>query len=163
MEMGWQGIALGVGATLIMDLWALFQARVLKIPSLDYRLVGRWIGRMRYGEWRHRTILQAPVVAGEKPLGWLAHYLIGVLFATLFLSCVGPSWLQAPALLPALLAGIISVLSPFLIMQPAFGFGVAAARTPHPSVARRRSLIAHLSFGVGLWLSGCALRLAGGL
>ena len=42
---------------------------------------------------------------------------------------------------------------PFLLMQPAFGLGVAAAKTPAPWQARLKSLSSHLVFGVGLYLS----------
>ncbi|MGC0862086.1 DUF2938 family protein, partial [Pantoea agglomerans] len=33
----------GIGATLVMDLWSLCQKLILKIPPLNYALVGRWI------------------------------------------------------------------------------------------------------------------------
>ena len=46
-----------------------------------------------------------------------------------------------------------SVVVPYLIMQPAFGLGIAASRTPQPLHARLRSLMAHTAFGVGLYLS----------
>ena len=61
------------------------------------------------------------------------------------------------SLMPALLTGLISVLAPFCIMQPAFGFGFAAAKTPTPNRARRRSLLAHLTFGAGLFVAGWLL------
>jgi Protein of unknown function (DUF2938). len=32
----------GLGATLVMDLWSLFQKHILKIAPLNYALVGRW-------------------------------------------------------------------------------------------------------------------------
>lgn len=40
-------IAVGIGATLAMDLWNLFLKRVFSIPSLNYCLLGRWL-RHRY-------------------------------------------------------------------------------------------------------------------
>ena len=36
------GAVIGLGATLVMDIWALFLQRIFKIPSLNYCLVGRW-------------------------------------------------------------------------------------------------------------------------
>lgn len=33
----------GIGATLIMDLWSFGQKYLLKLPPLNYALVGRWI------------------------------------------------------------------------------------------------------------------------
>jgi hypothetical protein len=45
------------------------------------------------------------------------------------------------------------VAAPFLLLQPALGAGIAASRTPRPNVARRRSLVTHLVFGLGLYLA----------
>ncbi|WP_127350177.1 DUF2938 family protein, partial [Enterobacter ludwigii] len=35
--------------------------------------------------------------------------------------------------------------------QPAFGFGIAASRTPHPWLSRLLSLLTHIVFGIGLY------------
>ncbi|WP_107313510.1 DUF2938 domain-containing protein [Burkholderia metallica] len=148
---------IGAGATLVMDLWTLFRRRAFGIPSLDYALVGRWIGHMAQGRFRHASIAAAPPVPGERALGWLAHYAIGIAFAALPVAIAGTDWIAAPTPLPALLAGLGSVAAPFFVMQPAFGFGIAASRTPQPGVARRRSLVTHLSYGVGLYLAACTL------
>ena len=39
-------IAIGIGATLVMDLWNLFLKRAFSIPSLNYCLLGRWLRHM---------------------------------------------------------------------------------------------------------------------
>jgi len=54
-----------------------------------------------------------------------------------------------------MLFGVASVLVPYLVMQPLFGLGVAASKTPRPWQARIRSLMAHATFGVGLYV--CAV------
>ncbi|KVQ88790.1 DUF2938 domain-containing protein [Burkholderia ubonensis] len=149
----------GAGGTLVMDLWALFRRRAFGTPSLDYALVGRWLGHMASGRFRHASIVAAPPVRHERPLGWLAHYAIGIAFAGLPVALAGTQWISTPTLLPALAAGIGSVAAPFFVMQPAFGFGIAAARTPQPSVARRRSLVTHLSYGLGLYVAAQVLTL----
>ncbi|KVO77477.1 DUF2938 domain-containing protein [Burkholderia ubonensis] len=152
-------LLIGAGGTLVMDLWALFRRRAFGTPSLDYALVGRWLGHMASGRFRHASIVAAPPVRHERPLGWLAHYAIGIAFAGLPVALAGTQWISAPTLLPALAAGIGSVAAPFFVMQPAFGFGIAAARTPRPSVARRRSLVTHLSYGLGLYIAAQVLTL----
>lgn len=48
-----------------------------------------------------------------------------------------------------LIFSIITVDFPFFIMQPAFGFGIAVNKIPAPKIARVRSLLAHLYFGIG--------------
>ncbi|KVO00558.1 hypothetical protein WJ70_00295 [Burkholderia ubonensis] len=152
-------LLIGAGGTLVMDLWALFRRRAFGTPSLDYALVGRWLGHMASGRFRHASIVAAAPVRHERPLGWLAHYAIGIAFAGLPVALAGTQWISAPTLLPALAAGIGSVAAPFFVMQPAFGFGIAAARTPQPSVARRRSLVTHLSYGLGLYVAAQMLTL----
>jgi hypothetical protein len=62
-------------------------------------------------------------------------------------------WLAQPTLGPALAFGMISVLVPYLIMQPAMGLGIAASKAPQPMPARLRSLMAHTAFGFGLYLA----------
>ncbi|MDT4835875.1 hypothetical protein FQZ97_695530 [compost metagenome] len=93
---------------------------------------------------------------GERLIGWTSHYLVGVVFAGLLVAAVGPGWLCRPSLAPALAFGALSVAAPFLLMQPAFGMGIAAARLPNPSRARVRSLVTHLVFGTGLFIAGRA-------
>ena len=39
-------MAIGIGATLTMDLWNLFLKRAFNIPSLNYCLLGRWLSHM---------------------------------------------------------------------------------------------------------------------
>ncbi|WP_446901902.1 DUF2938 domain-containing protein [Burkholderia sp. YIM B11467] len=154
-------LLIGAGATLVMDLWALFRRRAFGIPSLDYALVGRWIGHMTRGRFRHVSIVAAPPVPGERAVGWIAHYTIGIAFAALPVAIAGTAWIGTPTPLPALVAGLASMVAPFFVMQPAFGFGIAASRTPHPGVARRRSIVTHLSYGVGLYLAAFALAALG--
>ncbi|WP_350023191.1 MULTISPECIES: DUF2938 domain-containing protein [Pseudomonas] len=147
-------LLIGVGATLVLDLWTLFLARVLNIPGPNWAMVGRWIGHFPRGQFLHQSIAQAATVPGERALGWLAHYLIGVLFAVLLLLACGLQWAQQPTLAPALLIGVLTVAAPFLLMQPGMGAGVAASKMPKPNVARLRSLIAHSVFGLGLYGAG---------
>lgn len=149
-----RAVLIGVGATLVMDLWALLLKRLFGAPSLDYALVGRWIGHLPRGRLTHPGIARSAPVAGERAIGWIAHYAIGIGFALLLLAIWGPAWAARPTRLPALIVGIATVAAPFLILQPGMGAGIAASRTPKPGVARLRSLMAHASFGVGLYLAG---------
>ncbi|MCE9782634.1 DUF2938 domain-containing protein [Shewanella algae] len=152
-------LLLGIGATLVMDIWALAQKVLLGIPSLSYPMVGRWIGHLPRGKLIHSPIGASAAIKGEAWLGWGAHYLIGIIFAAILLAICGSQWLQAPKIMPALLLGIISVLAPFLILQPGLGAGLAARRTPAPWTARGRSLLAHTVFDLGLYLTALLLSL----
>jgi hypothetical protein len=142
----------GLGATLLIDLWALLLRRGFGIPSLDYCLLGRWLLHMPRGTLVHRSIAAAEPKPHECTAGWVAHYSIGVAFALLFVFLVSETWLERPTPLPALAFGVATVLVPYLVMQPAFGLGVAASRTAKPGQARLKSLMTHAIFGVGLYL-----------
>ncbi|MDO5065539.1 MAG: DUF2938 family protein [Actinomyces bowdenii] len=151
-----QAAAVGVGATMVMDAAAAILRR-RGIPSLDYALLGRWIGHMPRGAFTHRSIMAADPVPHEKELGWAAHYAIGTGFAIVMVA-VRPSWLERPTLAPAMATGVATTAAPWLCMQPAFGLGVAASKAPDPTRARISSLRAHAIYGAGLWASGRVLH-----
>jgi hypothetical protein len=136
-----------------MDVLALLLAHSFGIPSANYCLVGRWLCHMPEGTFMHESIASAPQKRAECTVGWIAHYVIGIVYALVLVAFVPGGWLARPTLLPAMIFGIGSVLVPYLIMQPSFGLGIAASRTPRPMQARLRSLIAHTAFGVGLYVS----------
>lgn len=142
----------GLGATLLIDLWALFLRRGFNIPSLNYCLLGRWLLHMPAGTFVHRSIAAAQERPHECALGWIAHYSIGTAFALIFVALAPGRWLEHPTLMPALAFGIATTLVPFLIMQPSFGLGIAASKAPHPSQARLKSLMTHTVYGAGLYL-----------
>lgn len=144
-------ILVGAGATLAMDIWALLLKHVYGVTGLDYRMVGRWLGHLPRGKLRHDAIGRSTPVRAEAPIGWIAHYAIGVAFAAGLVAIWGAGWLQAPTVAPALATGLVTVAAPYLILQPALGLGIAASRTPNPTAARLRSLITHLVFGLGLY------------
>jgi hypothetical protein len=91
-------------------------------------------------------------------VGWITHYLIGIAFITTFVAFAGNDWLQHPTLIPAIVFGVITVLAPFCIMQPAFGLGFAASKASNPAQTRLRSLMNHVMFGVGLYLFGLLIN-----
>jgi hypothetical protein len=144
---------IGIGATLILDLWSLTLKTIFGVPFPNYTMVGRWIGHFSHGRFTHQSVISAPYVAGEHFIGWTAHYAIGILYAGLLIAFAGADWLNAPTALPALIVGVVTVAAPFFIMQPAMGSGIASSSAPKPNVARFRSLAAHTVFGFGLYLS----------
>ncbi len=150
---------LGVGATATMDASAEVVRRTTGVAPLDYRLLARWIGHMREGRFSHDSIADAAPIPGEEKLGLLAHYSIGIGFAGLLLAW-RPGFAERPSLGPAMAIGMGTIVAPWFVMQPAFGLGVAAAKTPDPTAARLRSLRTHATYGLGLYLTGQVLRRA---
>ncbi len=150
-------IFIGLRATLTFDVWSLFLRYAFKITPSNFCLVGRWPRTMPEGIFKHSNIASAPRKSAECTIGWIAHYGTGVLFAVAFLALAGNHWLQRPTPMPAIAFGIVTVLAPFFILQPAFGYGVAASKTPDPVEARLRSLMNHAVFGIGIYLFGLLL------
>ena len=150
-------VFVGFGATLVLDLWTVFLNRTFAIPLPNYCFIGRWLRHMTNGVFTHPSIAAATQQPAECPIGWISHYTIGALFALAFVAVATTQWLQSPTLTPALIFGIVTVGFPFFIMHPAFGLGLAASKAPNPMGARLRSLMNHVVFGFGLYLSALAL------
>src|SRR5262245_29903026 len=89
-------IFIGLGATLTFDLWGLFLKHAFKITPSNICLVGRWLRYMPEGTFKHSNIVAAPRKRAECPVGWIAHYMIGITFALIFVVLVGNHWLQHP-------------------------------------------------------------------
>jgi hypothetical protein len=147
-------ILMGLGATLVFDLWGLFLKSAFKIAPSNICLVGRWLLYLPEGTFKHTNIGSAPQKSAECAVGWIAHYTIGVVFAMAFIAFAGNHWLENPTPIPAIMYGIVTVLAPFFIVQPAFGLGFAASKVANPAQARLRSLMNHTAFGVGLYFFG---------
>ena len=145
-------VLVGIGATAVMDVWTLVLKR-LGVATLDYALLGRWVGHLGRGTFAHASIGRANAITRERLLGWVSHYGVGIAFAALLVAVEGWSWLHHPSLLPALAVGLATVAVPLLVMQPAMGAGFMASKTPTPLKNCLRSLATHTVFGLGLYLS----------
>ena len=109
-------ILIGLGATLAIDLWGQVLKRGFGIVSLNYCLLGRWLLHMPEGTLVHPNIAAARPKTHECPVGWSAHYLIGVSLGLVFVLIVSGDWLERPTLLPALAFGVVTVAMPWLVM-----------------------------------------------
>ena len=145
-------LIIGAGATIVMDAWLLLLKRA-GLPASNFALLGRLLGHLAQGTWVRDGVTKAPPIEAEALLGWVTHYVIGILFAALLVLTAGADWARAPTFLPALLAGVITVVAPLFILQPAMGAGVASMRTPAPLRNSIKSLANHVVFGVGLYLA----------
>lgn len=150
-----RSLTIGAGATVVIDLWALL-LKQFGISSLSFAFLGRWLGHLFAGHWKHENIAKAAPIGGELWLGWLAHYSIGVSFAALLLGMNGPEWAHNPTLLPALILGVLTVAAPLFVLQPGMGAGVASSKTAKPLFNSVKSVITHIVFGIGLYLAALA-------
>ena len=149
-------IAVGIGATVVMDLWLLALKRA-GVPTLDFAMLGRWTGHLFHGRVAHDAIRRAAPIPGERALGWLMHYVVCITFAAALVGWQGADWLHRPVLAPAFLWGLATVAAPLFVMQPAMGAGIASFRTPTPLQNVLRSLANHAVFGLGLYLGAATV------
>jgi hypothetical protein len=149
-------VLIGAGATAVMDLWLLLLQRV-GVPTTNFALIGRWVGHLARGRVAHSTISTSPAITGERALGWLTHYAVGVAYAGLLIALQGLGWMREPTFLPALAFGVATVAMPLFVMQPAMGAGIAGTKTPSPAANVLRSLANHAVFGSGLFVTAALL------
>ena len=147
---------IGIGATAFMDAWLMLLGR-LGVATLNFSMIGRWVGHLARGRFFHAAIGRAEPVAGERALGWLVHYGIGIAFAAVLVLAAGLDWSRRPTFAPALTAGVLTVAAPLFVMQPAMGAGIASTRTAAPLKNTLRSLANHTVFGIGLYLSAAVV------
>lgn len=152
-----QGVLLGIGATALMDLWAILLHRAIGQPRPNWAMVGRWFWNLRSGTVFHRDIALAPPHPRELAIGWAAHYAVGIAYGIAFALIAGPAWFVAPRLLPAWIFGIVTIGFGWFLLHPGLGLGWAASRTTNPAKARVFGLAAHSVFGLGLWLTALLL------
>lgn len=154
-----QGAILGLGATLLMDLWQnLILARLPGQSAPNWALVGRWFWHLRDGQLFHDSIAAAKPYAHELTLGWTGHYLIGIAYGIGFALIVGEGWMAAPRFLPAWIFGLLTIAFGWFLLQPGMGAGWAASRTPNPTQTRLIGLVTHTIFALGLFGTAYLIR-----
>lgn len=158
MELLWKGIAIGVGATVLMDIWALLLWKGFRQSRPNWAPVGRWFWHLRAGRVFHDDIGAAVPYAHELALGWIGHYVVGVLYGVVLALIVGAGWFANPSFLPAWIFGIVTVGAGWFLLQPGLGIGFAASRLPNANRVRFLNLVAHTIFAVGLYGTALLLR-----
>jgi hypothetical protein len=147
-----QGALIGVIATIGMDIWAAVAKYVFRLPTADWAMVGRWFGHMPRGVFVHRPIADSAPIPNELAIGWVAHYVTGLVYGLAYLYIVRVLFSSDPSLISALAFGVATVVAPWFIMQPGMGAGVFAARTPRPGLMRLINLSMHTVFGASLYV-----------
>lgn len=145
-------VIIGVIATLAIDLWALVVKHVFKQQTMDWGLAGRWFAYMPRGVFIHKPIGKTSPVKYEKLIGWSSHYIVGIIYAWMYIVLMDEVFSRQPDLFTAITFGLATVLAPWLIMQPGMGMGMFARKAPNPGLKRLISLSVHAMFGVGLFV-----------
>lgn len=145
-----KAIVIGVGATLLFDLWGQF-LRLFGMPKPNWGPPGRWFAHLLRGRVMHEDIARSEPVGGESAIGWAFHYLVGILFAATLLAIWGLGWARQPSFPPALIVGLATVGCGWFILQPGMGMGIAASKRANANQIRLLNIIAHIVFAIGLY------------
>lgn len=146
-----QILLLGVFATAAIDIWATFSNKVLKFPRTNWAMVGRWLGHIPNGKFMHDPVSAAQEISYEEVLGWMFHYFIGIAYAAFYVLIVFLVLNGEPSLLSAWVFGLVTILSPWFIMQPCLGMGFFASKAAQPNLVRLQNFFIHSIFGIALY------------
>ncbi|MBN9268875.1 MAG: DUF2938 domain-containing protein [Mesorhizobium sp.] len=158
LDLLWRGALIGVGATALIDIWAILLAALFGLPRPNWGMVGRWVWHLRDGKVFHDDIGKAQPYAHELALGWAFHYLVGLVYGVILVLATGAAWLTAPTFLPAFILGIVTVCFCWFLLAPGMGAGWAASKTPNPTKTRALNLISHTVFAIGLFGTALLIR-----
>lgn len=148
----------GIGGTVVLDLWAAIMQRALGVPAVNWAMVGRWVGHMPKGRFAHQNIGRASPVRAEHALGWIVHYVIGAAYGLLLVGLWGVQWLREPTLFAPMVLALCLLVAPYFLMMPGMGAGIAGANTPKPNVTRLKSVVGHSVFGFGMYMTAIMIK-----
>ena len=151
-------VLIGIGATALLDLWAMLLKRVFGFPLPNWALVGRWFAHLPRGRFAHEDIGRSEPVRNELAVGWAAHYAVGILFAGIVVAIWGAGWIRNPTFLPALIVGLATVGCGWFILQPGMGAGIAASKRANANTVRALNIVGHTVFAIGLWGTALLIR-----
>lgn len=154
-------LIVGILATLTMDVGGLIGLR-LGIGGRGPRrtgpdLIGRWVGYLFRGKFKHTDILQTPPLRGEIILGGAAHYSIGIVLTLLYIGILLVAHAK-PTVLSAFFYGVATTVFSWFILFPSEGMGWLGRDAPGDAHMPRFSLYNHIVFGLGLALWMMVLR-----
>jgi len=148
-------ILMGIWATLFMDIMAKIFGKLKIIhPTIRPEIVGRWALYMIRGKFVHEDINKTPVLGNEKPAALIAHYLIGIILAGIYLFIELNIPVIRNQLWMALIFGVATTLLPWFWLYPSIGLGIMASKTSKRSPYIITSLVNHTDFGLGflIWV-----------
>ena len=148
----------GVVATALLDLWQQCLRWVAGLPPTNWSLVGRWAREAARGHLFPGVVAQLPARPGERALGWIVHYVVGVLYGLVYVGGLHGMGGMQPGLVNGLVFGALSVVVPWFFFMPAMGAGLLARHAPRPALACMLALVAHTVFGLGLALGALAAQ-----
>lgn len=147
----------GIGATATVDaITYILSLFTHKGHGIIY--IGRWVAYAFNGTFLHATIIETPSVTNEVLIGWLTHYVVGILFAFGLIALFGKKWLAKPGILAAMIVANVTLFFPICILQPAMGFGIAFSKLPQADFLLAKIMLIHAAYGFGLYYTALILN-----
>ncbi|MBT9386858.1 DUF2938 domain-containing protein [Pseudooceanicola sp. CBS1P-1] len=146
-------LVVGIGSTIVLDLWGVFTAKIGWMPGTHWPSVGRWLLGIPAGHLVLDGTDTRPHTLSEAAVGWIFHYLIGLAYAVSFPLFWGIGFISAPTVFPVFLIGVIvSSLAGLIVLMPGMGGGIFARKLPNAGAMIVYVLVAHVIFAIAQYL-----------
>ena len=147
-----EGIVSGIIATLLFDLFQISLTFAYGINKAKWNLAGRYFAGVSKGKYFQEDIDNEPTVKNELFIGYVVHYLIGIIFGLTYV-IINSLFLPEPSLTLALIFGFFTVLGGWCIMMPyAYNIGFFASKKEDQKQILVQNLLFHFIFGIGLFI-----------
>ena len=147
-----EGIISGIVATFLFDLFHKSLTFAYGINKAKWDLAGRYFIGVSKGKYIQEDITNEPVEKNELFIGYVVHYLIGVIYG-LFYVIINSLFLNEPSLILALIIGFLTVLGSWCLMMPyAYNLGFFGSKIEEQKQVLVQNLLFHFIFGIGLFL-----------
>ncbi len=147
-----EGIISGIIATLLFDLFQITLTFSYGIKKAKWDLAGRYFIGVSKGKYKQEDIYNEPEEKNELFIGYVVHYLIGVIYGLIYV-IINALLLNEPSLILALIIGFLTVLGSWCIMMPcAYNLGLFGSKIEEQKKVLVQNLLFHFVFGVGLFL-----------
>jgi len=153
------GGAVGIAATVTMDVLSIVARRAGLVVGAEGQWVGRWYLGIARGRFAHTDIAASPALPGEGRAALIGHYLIGIVLAIFYVAGAVALDLSPGSLVVAVGYGLATCVFPWFMVYPALGFGVFGRRGPSELKLASSSFWNHLFYGLGLWWASAMLPL----
>ena len=147
-----EGIISGIVATVLFDLFQKSLTFAYGINKAKWDLVGRYFIGVSRGKYVQEDLSSETIEKNELFIGYLVHYLIGVIYGLIYV-IINSLFLEQPSLILALIIGFLTVLGSWCLMMPyAFNLGFFGSKIEEQKQVLVQNLLFHFIFGVGLFL-----------
>ena len=120
-------------------------------------MVGHWVFRLNSGTVFHDYITVELAFSYENFMGWVFHYLVGLIYGVIFVVVIGEQWLSEPTFMPVWLYAIATISAGWFLLSPRLGLGMALANTENPFKGRFMGPLSHSIFGLGMWFGALTI------